>query len=377
MVPYIAPSDAVLASVADRLDVRLKGTIVTPTPKPELFAHADITPRVVKPSRGLQCVPFARERSGVAIRGNANTWWRQAAGRFVRVNRPEVGAVVVMNTRRGHVGVVTKVVNDRTIIIDHSNWLSNGRIYLDQPVIDVSANNDWSQVRVWHPGLGQYGRRVLGVPGFILNEPANGDSRVYASWTGPRVNTTMVAMVDRPRGEAQYQLTALRQQDVAPAVAAEPDPGEIVDAPIVVASAEAVAPTPQPVPAAAVAPAPQPVVAAPQPAPVQVAAAAPQPEARPEPAPAEPAVVQVAVRYDAKAPIPRGKPQTVASLARKSVPVVAVAETPRAKPVKAEAAVATPQAKPKVLEAGLRPSVTTEDAVVPAAKPKLVTRGLR
>ena len=129
----------------------------------------------------LQCVPFAREVSGIDIRGNANTWWAQAAGDFVRVKAPTVGSVMVMQTRRGHVGVVTKIIDSRHIVIDHSNWLSNGQIYLDQPVMDVSANNDWSKVVVWHPNLNQFGKRALGVSGFIVDAPARGNATVFAS----------------------------------------------------------------------------------------------------------------------------------------------------------------------------------------------------
>ena len=44
-----------------------------------------------------QCVTFARAHSGVEIRGNAHTWWDQAAGRYVRSSRPEVGAVLVVD----------------------------------------------------------------------------------------------------------------------------------------------------------------------------------------------------------------------------------------------------------------------------------------
>jgi hypothetical protein len=42
----------------------------------------------------LQCVPFARAESGVEIRGNAKTWWSQAAGTYDRGNEPRKGAVM-------------------------------------------------------------------------------------------------------------------------------------------------------------------------------------------------------------------------------------------------------------------------------------------
>ena len=45
-------------------------------------------------ARFWQCAPFARMISGISIRGNANTWWSQAAGRYLRGSLPKVGAVL-------------------------------------------------------------------------------------------------------------------------------------------------------------------------------------------------------------------------------------------------------------------------------------------
>ena len=42
----------------------------------------------------LQCVPYAREVSGIRIYGDAHTWWDQAAGHYARGVRPRVGAVM-------------------------------------------------------------------------------------------------------------------------------------------------------------------------------------------------------------------------------------------------------------------------------------------
>ena len=38
-----------------------------------------------------QCVPHAREVSGIPIRGNAHTWWGQAEGKYVRNDMPQPG----------------------------------------------------------------------------------------------------------------------------------------------------------------------------------------------------------------------------------------------------------------------------------------------
>jgi surface antigen len=115
------------------------------------------------------CVPFARTASGVDIRGNANTWWPQAAGKFDRSKSPEVGAVMAFAATRGmpmgHVAVVSDVVSDREIRIDHANWKRN-QVSLGMSVIDVSEHNDWSRVKV-ESNPGQFGK-VYPINGFIL-----------------------------------------------------------------------------------------------------------------------------------------------------------------------------------------------------------------
>ena len=58
----------------------------------------------------LQCVPYARDHSGVKIYGDAYTWWDQAAEKFTRAQTPASGAVMVLSgyagPDRGHVAVV-------------------------------------------------------------------------------------------------------------------------------------------------------------------------------------------------------------------------------------------------------------------------------
>ena len=120
----------------------------------------------------LQCVPFARDHSEVKIYGDAWTWWDQAAGKFARESAPENGAVMVLSgyagPERGHVAVVQKIVSPREIRVDHANWLDDGSIFLNDPVVDVSASNDWSEVRVWNIKTGAWGGNIYPVQGFIL-----------------------------------------------------------------------------------------------------------------------------------------------------------------------------------------------------------------
>lgn len=127
--------------------------------------------RVTDYAANLQCVPFARQLSGVEIFGNANTWWRQAAGRYPRSSQPAFGSVFVLQgyqtTARGHVAVVTHVDSSRLIRVDQANWLNGGEISRNVPVLDVSPNNDWSEVRVWHIPGGHWGGRIYRGEGFI------------------------------------------------------------------------------------------------------------------------------------------------------------------------------------------------------------------
>lgn len=128
-------------------------------------------PRIADSGAGLQCVPFARRASGVEIYGNANTWWSQAAGRYPRSSQPSPGSVFVMRgyrtDARGHVAVVTHVDSSRLIRVDQANWLNNGEISTGVPVLDVSPNNDWSEVRVWYIPGGHWGGRTYQAHGFI------------------------------------------------------------------------------------------------------------------------------------------------------------------------------------------------------------------
>jgi len=154
------------------LAIGLSGCASFDDPGPVGWHSTDARPRVLREGPKLQCVPYARANSGVGIWGDAYTWWDKAAGRFGRSSAPEAGSVMVMksygNAQRGHVAVVRRVVSDREIVVDHANWLNGGEISLDNPVMDVSEDNDWSEVRVWNAPGGHYGGRVYKVQGFIL-----------------------------------------------------------------------------------------------------------------------------------------------------------------------------------------------------------------
>jgi hypothetical protein len=67
----------------------------------------------------------------------------------------------------GHLAVVRRVLSARVILVDHADWLNDGRIYLSMPVADVSPGGDWSELRVWYPPGAVWGLRVYGAYGFI------------------------------------------------------------------------------------------------------------------------------------------------------------------------------------------------------------------
>jgi surface antigen len=132
-------------------------------------------------SSGLQCVPFARAASGIALKGNAANWWEAAAGIYERGSRPEAGAVLNFrptgHMRLGHVAVVANVLSAREIEIDHANWsrfgATKGNISRATRVIDVSPANDWTAVRVELGHTGQFGA-VYPTYGFIYDRPDTG-----------------------------------------------------------------------------------------------------------------------------------------------------------------------------------------------------------
>lgn len=119
----------------------------------------------------LTCVPYAEAATGIVLPGDAWSWWREAAGRYPRAHRPEVGAVLVFRSTSamplGHVAVVTAVLSPRQILVAHANWLPY-RINRDQLVLDVSATNNWSRVRVWYPPINALGTTSYAVYGFVL-----------------------------------------------------------------------------------------------------------------------------------------------------------------------------------------------------------------
>ena len=109
-----------------------------------LVLQAILVPTPVKANDYLQCVPFARELSGI------------------------------------------KIVDSRNILISHANWSPidgrRGQIERRVAARDVSANNDWSLVRIWYAPIDKLGTTAFPVNGFIYpKNPAKQNGRQWAS----------------------------------------------------------------------------------------------------------------------------------------------------------------------------------------------------
>jgi surface antigen len=135
-------------------------------------------------SAAVECAPFARALTGVALSGAAADWWSEARGRYARAQRPDVGSILVLQRSgrlpSGHVAVVSRVVSSRQIMVTQANWVHH-RVTEDQPVIDISEDGDWSSVRVWWPPSGQMGISEYPAFGFIRPDHPAGHDRIAAA----------------------------------------------------------------------------------------------------------------------------------------------------------------------------------------------------
>jgi surface antigen len=145
---------------------------------PQFGAGTPILP--VAQTGGLSCVPYVRMATGMNISGDARMWWHNAAGAYARGQVPERGSVLAFMSSggmaRGHVAIVSRVVNPRTVQIDHANWagpgIRRGSVMRGVTVVDVSDRNDWTSVRVQvGHGAENFGR-TYPTHGFIYNRPA-------------------------------------------------------------------------------------------------------------------------------------------------------------------------------------------------------------
>ena len=153
---------------------------------------------------GISCAPFARELSGIALYGEADSWWRSAGGQYTRSARPILGGVLVFKRsarlHSGHVSVVTRLIGPRQIEVTQANWVP-GHVDADQMVVDVSPDNDWSEVRVWYPPVNQLGNTAYAAHGFIHpRRPATRDELARAT---PAAARYALDTTGRPRPRAR------------------------------------------------------------------------------------------------------------------------------------------------------------------------------
>ena len=136
-----------------------------------LFAAGLAIPSAANAQTFWQCAPFARVFSGIQLFGAAGGWWNQAIGKYAQGQAPKLGSVLVFKAmgamRSGHVATVTQVVSDRIIKVTHANWGVRGQVERDVTVIDASAKNDWSAVKVWYKPIGDVGTHAFPTYGFI------------------------------------------------------------------------------------------------------------------------------------------------------------------------------------------------------------------
>ncbi len=168
-------------------------------------------------SGGVSCVPFARNASGIAVGGNAWQWWDNAAGVYARGRIPESGSVLAFRSngrmRLGHVAVVSKVINPREIEVEHANWWGAGMyggVARNTPVVDVSAANDWTAVRVGIGGNGQFGS-VYPTYGFIYDRADTGEMLAARAAPAPQPDLNPPPSDLRPaaeRGSQTYEEVA-------------------------------------------------------------------------------------------------------------------------------------------------------------------------
>jgi surface antigen len=170
----------------------------------------------------LNCVAFAKAETGIDISGNAGTWWQHAAGLYERGNRPEVGAIMSFTANgrmpSGHVAVVSRVIDGRTVEIDQANWASRGAVSRGVSVVDVSPGNDWTAVRVGLGRSGDYGS-VYPTDGFIYDR-ADAGRRLAPRPTDAAMPVLNPAPRDlRSRAQREAALTPVRYDEVAEAPA--------------------------------------------------------------------------------------------------------------------------------------------------------------
>jgi hypothetical protein len=178
------------------------------------------THRPAMAAEPLQCVPYARALSGVEIFGDAWTWWDQAKGHYRRGHEPRAGAVIALaNTEvmpLGHVAVVSRVIDDRRILLRHANWSGPGVIEEDVLAVDTSEDNDWSQVRIWWGQTQEMGARDNPVNGFIYPGRVSPQAVLTDSDASTEERRLLIDLADDAKPRKAALATPRLALDIAP-----------------------------------------------------------------------------------------------------------------------------------------------------------------
>ena len=82
----------------------------------------------------------------------------------------------------GHVAAVSRIIDSRNVLLRHANWSEidgrRGQIEDNVRAVDVSPDNDWSQVRVWYAPIGNLGTTAWPVNGFIYPDKPGKSERL-------------------------------------------------------------------------------------------------------------------------------------------------------------------------------------------------------
>jgi len=198
MAPIKGPRGTVLLAVSGLMLLGSFLAACEPRPAPEIASASASSARTTTPvavpssanfrpptppsdSARMQCVTYARAVTGLDLKGDAWRWWEAAGGRYGRGPEPAVYSVLVLSQgvrlHRGHVAVVREVLDSRRIRVDHANWNNDERIVKDMLVVDVSAANDWTEVKFWNKRANSWGNVYLAY-GFIYPPGTEPDKSV-------------------------------------------------------------------------------------------------------------------------------------------------------------------------------------------------------
>ena len=189
--------------------------------------HVRMAYRAAGRTAGISCVPYARDVTGMQIRGNGGDWWANAAGRYDRGERPEPGSIMAFRAtagmRLGHVAVVSRVLGPRHVLIDHANWggtgIRKGTIMHNINVVDVSEANDWSEVRVQLAYDTTSFGKVYPTYGFIYNRPDDVPATRFAADTSMQRSMRFEQLAEMPVGARSASFETLAAMTVGQAKA--------------------------------------------------------------------------------------------------------------------------------------------------------------